>query len=95
MNKHVGTIGTRSTFESLTVTEISGWESSFGHVTLINFEDRNGNRLAWQAMNPPRDLLEIGATATITATVKKHSEHKGQKHTLMTRAKATAIRNAA
>lgn len=95
MNQHLGAIGTRSTFEGLTVTAISGWESSFGHVTLINFEDSDGNRLAWQAMNPPSDLLKVGATATVTATVKKHGEQKGQKLTLITRAKATAIRNAA
>jgi len=94
-NQHLGVVGNRSTFENITVAGVREIDGNFGCVTVIRFEDATGNLLVWFASNPPRDLLDIGATATVAATVKKHDEYNGRKQTVITRAKVTAIRNAA
>jgi len=90
---YVGDIGKRQFF-SLTLT---GWhimESYYGIIKLYFFEDNDGNQLVWKASgrlvkrDSHGDYIKVnrGDQFILKATVKSHTEYKGAKQTVLTRA---------
>jgi hypothetical protein len=81
---HVGTVGVREGFPTLTIKALNSFPSDFGVCTLVRFEDAQGNTLVWWTGSPP-DWVEMDKTVDITATVKGHDDYKGQPQTTLTR----------
>lgn len=86
LNEHVGTVGQRQTFESLTVTDERYIEGNYGTTTLYTLKDTEGRTYKWFASN---DILTVGDTYNLTATIKKHDEFRGVNQTVLTRAKVS------
>lgn len=74
--KHVGTVGKRSDFPSVTVKRLRYFESDYGVRTLVTFEDTEGNILIWWA-SKELDEIQEGDTVNIRGTVKAHGDYKG------------------
>lgn len=85
-SNHFGEVKVRGTF-TLTVTALRGYESDWGDGLMVGFVDSDGNRAKWFTSAHGESDFEIGQELTIKATVKKHSEYKGVKETLLTRCK--------
>lgn len=51
------------------------------------FKDSNGNKIVWKTTKNVGVKVEEGQTVTITATVKEHSDYKGEKQTSVIRLK--------
>lgn len=92
-SNYVGEIG-----EKITVTVT--WEGSpyferrsfsgFGTETcyIHRFRDPDGNLIIWKSLcGFPLDDVNNGETVVLSGTVKEHSEYKGEKQTLILRAK--------
>lgn len=66
---------------------------------IYTFADEEGNCIVWKTANPLGIWgddnkwveAEIGCKVTLKATVKEHSEYKGVKQTVVTRAKLLAV----
>jgi hypothetical protein len=69
---HVGTLGKREIFSSLTIVKLHNIEGGMFPKTLVKFNDSEGNVLIWWASGSP-NWLEIGKTVSVKATVEKHS----------------------
>lgn len=87
LSKYVGTPGKREAF-SVKLDNITGYDTTFGYVTLLRFVTDDGSILIWKASNPP-DLQpsQVGQRFKLTGSVKEHSEYKGAKQTLVQRCK--------
>ncbi len=81
----VGEIKQRQVFEKLTVTKMKYIETEWGTTTLVCFESEPGDWIKWFASRELDDL-EVGDVVDIKATPKEHSEYKGVKQTMVTRA---------
>ena len=82
--EYVGEIKKRHDF-TLTVVSERVLEGQYGMTHLYKFTDENGNNLVW--FSSKNQDLDIGATYTIKATVKDHSEYNNEKQTVITRGK--------
>jgi hypothetical protein len=68
------------------VSNITGYANAYGWTNVIIF--KNGeNILTWMTSSPVK--CEKGEEYYLTATVKKHTEYKGEKQTVILRAKLT------
>ena len=81
---HVGEVkerlrGLHVTLEQARSMGDNGW----GETELLKFRSDDGDLFAWFTGSCPR--LDIGEKVTIDGTVKRHSEFKGTKETLLTR----------
>jgi hypothetical protein len=85
---HLGEVGKRSEFTA-TIKFKKVFEAVYGYQrttsTLYVMEDANGNALKYMSSNV--FLGDVGDTVTFVASVKDHSEYKGVKQTVVTRAK--------
>lgn len=79
-----GTIGKREVFSPLTLTRKVEFPGQYGLTTFNSFVDNEGNAFSWKQSGG--NSWEIGAVLTVKATVKEHSEYKGIKQTVLTRA---------
>lgn len=71
------------------VKDIHGYESKYGYSKIYTFETPEGCILKWfTATNPAIDTED---TMIMSATVKEHSEYKGEKQTLVTRCKFKSV----
>lgn len=90
--------------------EYEGYSYSYydnGTRHIYTFRDADGNCIVWKTSNPLGTWVEdgnghedwveaeVGDTVTMRATVKEHSEYKGTKQTVITRAKIAEIAKAA
>ena len=83
-SQHVGQVKQRLTF-SATVERRSSFEGRFGMTYIYKFRCSAGNALTWFAS---RDQgIAKGDVVTLTGTVKKHDDYKGEKQTILTRCK--------
>jgi len=78
-----GEIKKREVFNNLTVSSVIPIDSDFGTTYLYTMLDGQGNIFKWFSSG---DVLDVGTTYDLKATVKKHDEWKGQKQTVITRA---------
>jgi hypothetical protein len=82
-SKHLGTVGERQEFGTVTLTRVvdsesEQWGVSHGHF----FTDVEGNILVWWTSSK---RLDVGTTYTLRGTVKKHDDYKGTKQTVLSR----------
>ena len=83
-SQHVGEVGKRQVFASLTVLKVVDIDGEFGTTHLHIFRDEAGNLLKWFASN---ERLQTGNQYNVKGTVKKHDEYQGTKQTMLTRCK--------
>lgn len=84
-NEYAGAVGDKITTEA-TLTGYSTFDGYYGLMYVYNFKDVQGRMLVWftsKALTAVND----GDTITIKGTVKKLSEYKGIKQTVLTRCK--------
>lgn len=85
----IGEIGERLKKIPVTLVGKYSYEGRYGMSQVIKFQDENQNLLTWfTAVYIP---YEIGDSCLLTATIKEHSEYKGEKSTIITRAKLEEI----
>ena len=88
---YVGTEGERDLFSSVTLESSFTVETSYGDLDILKFRDPNNNVLVWKTSSRVRhpvsgnDIKE-GDTVDLVATVKEHSEFRGEKQTVVQRA---------
>lgn len=85
-SEYVGEIKDRITVNCTSFTCISSWANMYGMTFLYNFKDADGNVFIWYASKPVDNEDRV---ATVTGTVKDHSEYNGVKQTVLTRCKVT------
>lgn len=83
---YVGEVGSRLTVNCSSFSCVSSWSNIYGITYLYKFTDESGNVFIWYASKAVEDEDRV---ATITGTVKDHSEFNGTKQTVLTRCKAT------
>lgn len=89
VNEHAGVLGARGAFNNLKVVRTYKSEGFYGVTTIVTFNDAEGRTFVWFASGSHD--YETGETFNVKATVKDHSEYKGTKQTIITRAKLTSI----
>ena len=83
-NEYAGDVGDKITTEA-TVERVTGFDGQYGYMYVYNFKDVQGRVLVWFT-SKALDVNE-GDTITIKGTIKKLSEYKGIKQTVLTRCK--------
>lgn len=84
-NEYAGSVGDKITTEA-TLTRYSTFDGDYGIMYVYNFKDVHGHVLVWFTSKALTAVNE-GDTITIKGTVKKLSEYKGIKQTILTRCK--------
>jgi hypothetical protein len=82
LSQHVGTVGKRQDF-SLSVTFMTGYESTFGYVNVIGFIDDNNNVYVYKGSTRPE--CSKGDNISFKATIKEHSVRENVKQTILSR----------
>lgn len=90
VSQYVGTVGEKIETEATLVAAINYEAPKFNGFgtewrTVYKFRDAGGNLLVWHT-KAAREIAE-GDAVTLTGTVKKHEEYKGEKQTVLTRCK--------
>ena len=86
-SSHIGTVGKRHVFTG-TVKHVSSHEGFHGYYRIVRFVDDAGNALTWFCTSDI-DIIP-GETYSVTGTVKKHDNYKGQAQTIINRCKLAA-----
>ena len=81
-SNHIGTVGQRIEM-TVKVIGIYTTDGRFGTTYIHHFVEGEGNRVVWFGSKS----LEEGQTYTGKATIKKHTEYKGVKQTIINRPK--------
>lgn len=89
---YVGTEGERDLFGSLTMESEFTVETAYGALHILKFRDPNNNLLVWKTSSwvthPVTDEdIKEGDTVDLVATVKEQTEYRGEKQTVIQRAK--------
>lgn len=92
-SEHVGEIKKRDTWDAYIIRK-SGFEGRYGWTTVLGLMTTDGDVLTWFASGDPSyknsdDEPAVGDHVSITGTVKKHDEYKGEAQTAVTRCKLT------
>lgn len=89
-NEWAGNVGDTITTEAV-LTRYSAFEGQYGLMYVYNFKDVQGHVLAWFTSKAIKvdNGIDEGDTITIKGTVKKLSEYKNVKQTVLTRCKLT------
>ena len=82
---YVGQIGDKIAL-SLTLVGHKELNNSFRISTLLTFKDRFNNGFVW-FKSGWASALNVGDTYTVSGTIKKHNEFRGNKQTILTRCK--------
>lgn len=80
-SEFVGSIGERIEIE-ITVTKAVPIENDYGHSTLHQFEDVDGNVYIWTTASKS---WSVGSTKRIRGTIKQHNIYHNVKQTILTR----------
>jgi len=80
-SQHFGTVGKREVF-TLTVERVFSRDTEYGVSHIHTMRDMSGNVAVWFAT---RELLNVGQSYTMKATVKSHGERDGIAQTILTR----------
>ena len=100
-SNYVGSVGDRLELEVSYKFKVK-YESQFGTVKIYSFKDADGNTLVWKTTsgylwadgekeNGGNVIAQKGDKIKIKATVKEHSEYKGEKQTILNRVKLLEI----
>lgn len=81
VNEYVGAVGGKLVVNA-TLVKSPGWDSQYGYTFAHRFVDDQGHVIVWKTGTE----LDKGRYS-LTATVKGHEEYKGEKQTVVTRAK--------
>ena len=84
-NEYAGDVGDKITTEA-TLTRYSMFDGDYGVMYVYNFKDVQGRVLVWFTSKALTAVNE-GDTITLKGTIKKLSEYKGIKQTVLTRCK--------
>lgn len=91
LDAHRGTVGERGRWV-LTLDFVTGYDSDYGHITVLKFRDAEGALWVWKASGTPTaddgvaiDRSHVGTIYTVTGTIKKHDEFRGEKQTILSR----------
>lgn len=93
----IGTVGERRVFSRLTLERVTPARNSFRARRRLRkcvayrllFRDEVGNGVVWFSSRAPHDIgIELGKPCSLKATVRKHVDFKGDKHTQITRGMA-------
>lgn len=90
-NAHVGMEGKRETWGPVVLDFVTGYDTDYGYTTVLKFKTAKGATLVWKATNTELGRADVGKKFTLTGTVKKHDEYKGEKQTMISRCKVVAI----
>ena len=86
-SNHIGSVKQRLTFKA-TVERRTSFEGRFGLTYIYKFRTTDGDAVTWFASRE-QDIAK-GDAVTVTGTVKKHDDYKGEAQTVMTRCKIAA-----
>jgi hypothetical protein len=81
---HVGEVGKRSDFGSLTVVRVRFVDNDWGGKTILTLETADGSQVTWFASGS-RDFDAGTVLEGSRGTVKKHEEYRGQPQTVVSR----------
>lgn len=85
---HVGAVKERRGFPGLLVVGVSSHDGQYGMMTLVRFENAEGDLLLWWASGDFTEEYEVGDSYDVTATVKAHDHHEEfGNQTILTRVK--------
>jgi hypothetical protein len=90
-NVHVGTVGKRETWGPIVLDFVTGYETDYGYTTVLKFRTVEGATIVWKASSTDLERADVGKTFTLTGTVKKHDEYKGEKQTIVSRCRVEAV----
>lgn len=80
-----GEIGKRFKEVPVTLVGVHGFQGQYGYSQVVKFQTETGDALTWfTSVNIP---IEVGESCFLTGIVKKWTEYKGEKTTIITRAK--------
>lgn len=80
-----GAIGKRFKEVPVTLVGIYGFQGQYGYSQVVKFQTETGDVLTWfTSVNIP---VEVGENCFLTGTVKKWDEYRGERTTIITRAK--------
>jgi hypothetical protein len=85
-SQHLGTVGKRETFTA-EVDRTAYFESAYGLVWIITMRDESGNAIVCKST---AFYAERGTKLTFKATIKEHSDFRGEKQTVVQRIKRAA-----
>lgn len=86
-SQYVGTVGEKITIEATLAFEAS-YQTQFGTTSIYSFKDAEGNTLVWKTSSSlwaGEKVVMKGDKIRFTATIKEHSEYKGEKQTMLQR----------
>ena len=90
VSEYIGTVGERREFKCKLVGSFA-YEthySFYGEVSHIyKFEDENGDIIVWNTSSYLPDKVKENEECRFTATIKEHSEYRGEKQTVVNRPK--------
>lgn len=89
-SQHVGEPGARLELGECEIVFLRDIDTEWGTSTLAKFRRADGAVFAWFASRFPNDL-KVGDRVTLKATVKRHTEYKGQRQTQVNRANLGAV----
>lgn len=75
---------------TLLVEKVVQLDSAYGISKLHLMSDENGNAFTWYSHG---EVLDTGTTHTVKATIKKHTEYKGTKQTVLLRVSKVEMKN--
>lgn len=85
---YVGEAGKCQSFGVVVLDFVTGYETDYGYTTVCKFRTADGALLVWKASSTEIARDDVGKHYTLTGTVKKHEEYKGEKQTILSRCKA-------
>ena len=83
-SEYFGNIGEKVTLEVVLANKHET-QSYYGYMCYHTFKDSEGHTFVW--MTSSRPAMKVGNTYKIKASIKEHSEYKGEKQTFITRVK--------
>lgn len=81
VSEYIGNIGEKIT-ALVEIVFTTGYDTKFGWTNIYKMKDEHGNVIVWKSGSR---LPELFSKGIIKATVKEHSEYKGEKQTTVTR----------
>jgi hypothetical protein len=84
VSTHVGTVGKRETWFA-TLERIFSFDTDYGALHVHKFRTAEGAILVWKTGSVLLGDAAIGQEHTVTGSVKKHDEYKGEAQTILTR----------
>lgn len=93
ISSYVGNVGDKITSE-VTLAFESSYNTQYGTTYIYSFKDADGNTLIWKTSSylmADGIIIRRGDVIRITATIKAHSEYKGEAQTMLQRVKVMGI----